>query len=109
MQNLLSPYPARRGRQFENRSTVVPATFDSGAVKIAGAVQRQTGHGIVSIAGVVKTMQNRLGPASTVHGRQLEHRPVVVSAAPVCCAVKISGGIERECRLRLYSIHSVIV
>ena len=60
-------------------------------------------------------MQHLLRPASARCGRQLEHRPAVVSAALVGRAVEIAGGIEdqaglrdqpRPCRCRSYAAPS---
>ncbi len=103
MQHRLRPAPARCGRQLEHRpeavrlATAPSATIVGRAVEIAGGIEDQAGVGQKPVRAVVaEAMQHRLRPAPARCGRQLEHRPVAVSAALGGRAVEIAGGIEDQ-------------
>jgi hypothetical protein len=82
MQHLLCPAPARCGRQLEHRPVVqVSAARDGRAVEIAGGIEDQPGEGLIPVRAVAEAPQHLLRPGSARCGRQLEHRPVSVSAA----------------------------
>src|SRR5271154_3947651 len=86
IQYRLRPAPARCGRQLEHRTiageptVAVGPTFGRGAVEIAGGVENQAGLGELPIWAPAEVIQYGLGPAPARCGRQLEHRPIGVSA-----------------------------
>src|SRR5271157_1162295 len=100
MQHLLRPASARRvraARQLEHRPETETARV-ARAVEIAEGIEDQPTEEIPPVR-TVEAVQHFLRPSSmrcVMATCQLEHRPVIVSAAIVGRAVEIAGGIEDE-------------
>src|ERR1019366_5085896 len=78
------------GVKSKYRSPAITAAVVGCAVEIAGAIEDQGGFGMGPVRAAAEVMQHLLRPGSTRCGRQLEHRPCVVSTAALGRAVERS-------------------
>ena len=96
---LTSPYHWWLGRDFEHRTAAIGTTA-RGSIENARRAEGQACDGVVCVITSAEAIEQRLGPAASRRGSQLErHTGLTVGAAIKSSAVEITGRVKDQAGL----------